>query len=408
MFPQDVDMASRLPKEITDTNDIQVPQEGNNSMEGVQVQQPHQPETVPIENVLTDEDLGPDFLESELPKIDLYEASKRCVDRVYLKYGFSIRTEEPQYESCALTLLDALEKRFGFVMPRSPDSFVARAPPKKCFAKNLLGEVIGMTDIGAQLASHKGLADIVSTFFGQCMEARFVNDIDTAFYDFHHGDHVHRPLCPFRCSRELLKSMRNPAQEAWYFVLRRPDSGIGSEVLLIPRATDFLEVLRQQWGPDIKDVAQHLLARGIPFWLAYISAEIMPEGRANLSGVRHKGFKADITTGLGFRPLNYEFDKHDYNAYTTRRDLRLLHTPRGRVALQYGGIMARLARSEVPNEDFFCGFSAEIYDVGDCLWDGTSQYAYWHDVLSDNEIDLLCGVYHLETIGMWQIPPISY
>jgi hypothetical protein len=60
-------------------------------------------------------------------------------------------------------------------------------------------------------------------------------------------------------------------------------------------------------------------------------------------------------------------------------------------------VVARLARSEVSDDDFFRGFDDEIYDVGDCLWDRTSKHAYWYDRLSDHEIDLLCGVYHVGT-----------
>ncbi|KAJ7303662.1 hypothetical protein DFH08DRAFT_721966 [Mycena albidolilacea] len=196
---------------------------------------------------------------------------------------------------------------------------------------------------------------------------------------------------------EYLTSMRNPAERMYYYVLAEDGSGIGSEVLLLPHATDLLEVLRQQWGPDIKGIIKHLLARGIPFWLAYRSLQIMPESTPAPAGLRPKGFKADTTSGLGFQPHGYKFDQHDYRAYTTRRDFQLLHTPRGRIALQYGGVVARLARSEVSDDDFFRGFDDEIYDVGDCLWDRTSKHAYWYDRLSDHEIDLLCGVYHVGT-----------
>ncbi|KAJ6553678.1 hypothetical protein B0H10DRAFT_1968151 [Mycena sp. CBHHK59/15] len=195
-----------------------------------------------------------------------------------------------------------------------------------------------------------------------------------------------------------LKSMRNPSEEAYYYVVSKIGSGIGREALLIPRATDLIEILRQQWGPELKDVAQHLLARGIPFRLAYVSTEIMParETPAPLSH-RPKGFIVDTSSGLGFRPENYKFDVHDYNAYTTQHDLQLLHTPRGRIALQYGSVIGRLARSEVSDDDFFRGFSDDIYDVGDCLWNGVTTWAYWHDRLFDHEIDLLCGVYHVRT-----------
>ncbi|KAJ7489730.1 hypothetical protein B0H11DRAFT_1720097 [Mycena galericulata] len=276
-FPQNIDMASRLPREGTNIEVVQEqqPREDTN-MEVAQEQRPHDLEMLSIEDVPDVEDLGPDF-------------------------------------------------------------------------------------------------------------ARTINDIDRMLLDCHQPRRFDRKLSPFEIGREYLKSMRNPSQQAYYYVLRRKGSGIGSEVLLIPRATDLVEVLRQQWGPDIRDVVAHLLARGIRFWLAHISAEIMPQS------------ETPTPSGLGFRPHEYKFDEHDYHAYTTQRDLQLLHTPRGRIALQYGGVMARLARSEVSDDDFFRGFSEDMYDVGDCLWDGTSQHAYWHDALSDREIDLLCGVYHIGT-----------
>jgi hypothetical protein len=397
IFPQDVDMASRLPQ---DDNDIQmqVPEVQHPEVpEVVQMQHPHNPEIAPIEDGPW-YDIGPDFRESDIPMLDLKAASTRCVNLVYLKFGLAPRTETIEYESIAGNLLDALNRRFGFVMPASPPSFVPRDPPQESLDPKLLANVIGMTDIANELASEKGFQHVLCTFFGQCMVARSsVNHIDKNLLDYHRPGFFPRPPSPFEIGREYLTSMRNPAERSWYYVLRRIGSGIGSEVLLIPQATDLLEVLRQQWGPDIKDVVRHFLARGIQFWLAYISVEIMPESQRVVPGLRPKGFKTDTTSGLGFRPCGYEFDSHDYNAYTTQRDLQLLHTPRGRIALQYGGVIARLARSEISDEDFFRGFDEEIYIVGDCLWDRTSEHAYWHDRLSDREIDLLCGVYHLAT-----------
>ncbi|KAJ6596609.1 hypothetical protein B0H10DRAFT_1960077 [Mycena sp. CBHHK59/15] len=387
-FPQDIDVASRLPRE-------------GNDMEVVQMQHPCDLEMAPIEDLLV-YDLGPDLTESEVPWCDLREASKKCVNTVYLKFGINPRTEEPEYESCAQNLADALHRRFGFMMPPSPERFVVRDPPERSLDPKFLGAVVGMKDIGAELASQQGLANLVCTFFGQCLQARFVDDIDRDLLDYHQAHRISRPTSPFQIGRQYLKSMRNPSQQGYYYVLRPFGGGIGSEALLLPRATDLLEILRQQWGPDIKDIVKHLLARGIPFWLAYVSAHIMPASEPTSSSHRPKGFKTDTTSGLGFRPHRYVFDKHDYNVYTTRRDLRLLHTPRGRIALQYGGIVARLARSEVSDDDFFCGFNDDIYDVGDCMWDEKSQYAYWYDKLSDTEIDLLCGVYHVGT-GQKQI-----
>ncbi|KAJ7880099.1 hypothetical protein B0H13DRAFT_2345794 [Mycena leptocephala] len=381
IFPQNIDMESRLPPEVTE-------------MEVVREHRPHEME-LSIVDVPGNEDLGPDFNESDIPKRQPAEASKNCVNTVYLKFGLTPRTEEPEYASVGESLLDTLQKRFGFVMPATPDRFSARDPPVKCFASQDLANVVGMSNIGNQLASQKGLENILGIFFGQCTEARSFHSIDKNILDYHQPERYFRPLSPFTFTREYLKSMRTPSQHGNYYVLRRIGSGIGSEVLLIPHATDLIEVLRQQWGPEIKDVAGHFLARGIPFWLAYISAEIMPESKT--FALRTRGFKPDVSSGLGFCPHKYNFDEHDYNAYITHRDLKLLHTMRGRIALQYGGIIARLARSEVLDDNFFHQFDDEIYNVGDCLWDGTSQHAYWYDRLSDSEIDLLCGVYHLST-----------
>ncbi|KAJ7665144.1 hypothetical protein DFH06DRAFT_985233 [Mycena polygramma] len=297
----------------------------------------------------------------------------------------------------AENLLDTLKRRFGFVMPPSPETFVPANPPHEKFDLQHLADIVGMTeyDVSAELASHKGLRTILGTFFGQCLECRTQLSIDKRLLDI--WTEGSWPASPFEISREYLTSRQNPAERCYYYVLRRRGSGIGSEVLLMPRATDFLEILRQQWGPDIRDVVRHLLGRGIRFWLALMSAEIKEKSKPAPAGLRPKGYKTDTSTGLGFRPQGYTFGARDYKGYIIERDLRLLHTPRARIALQYGGLIARLARSEVHDEDFFRGFDDDIYDIGDCLWDGTSPYAYWYDRLSDNEVDVLCGVYHVGT-----------
>ncbi|KAJ6626501.1 hypothetical protein B0H10DRAFT_1941804 [Mycena sp. CBHHK59/15] len=224
-------------------------------------------------------------------------------------------------------------------MPPSPEKFAARDLPQVCLNLQLLANVVGMTDISRQLASEKGLANILGVFFRQCMEAHSVNHINRLLLDYHQPQHFSRGPALFVVGQEHLKTMRNPSQE------------------------DLVELLFQGWGPDIKDVVRHFLAQGIPFWLAYVSAEIMPVEKtpSPFTAHRPKGFKADTSSGLGFRPEKYKFNEHDYNVYTTERDLHLLHTPRSHIALQYGGVIGLLAR------------------------------------LSDREIDLLCSVYHVGT-----------
>jgi hypothetical protein len=339
-------------------------------------------EVVPEQHPCYDEasivDLGPDFTESDIPIRNLADASRKCVNKVYMKFGLTPRTEKPEYELITANLSDTRLRQFGFVMPSTPETFVTRDLPEKCLDPEHLANVVGMPDITHQIASQKGLKNALSIFFGQCLVARSANSIDMELLDYHQPHLFVRLSLPFQVDREFLKSMRNPLQSSWYYLLRRIGSRIGSEVLLIPRATDLAEVLCQQWGPHIKDVVAHLVARGIPFWLAYASTEIMPASEPVVVGRCPKGFKADTTSGLGFHPHQHEFDEHNYNGYTTQCDLQFLHTPRARIALQYGGVVERLARSEVSDNDFFRLFDNNIYDVGDCLWDERSQHSYWY------------------------------
>ncbi|KAJ7817325.1 hypothetical protein B0H13DRAFT_1923009 [Mycena leptocephala] len=305
-FPQNIDMESRLPPEVT-------------NMEVIREQHPHD-----IERPIVDvpQDLGPDFTESDIPERNATKPRR-------------IATEEPEYESVGDSLLDTVQRRFGFVIPSTPEEFVARDPPAKYLDSKDLANVVGMTDIGNELASQKGLDNTLRIFFGQCTEAHLEG------ISQEHAQPI--PATSILCASPNRQRDRK----------RGP---------LDSRATDFLE------------------------------PEIMPESKTPAT----RAFR-NTTSGLGFRPNKYAFDKHDYNAYTTQRDLKLLHTARGRIALQYGGIIARLARSEVSDDDFFPPIRRRNLHVGDCLWDGESKHAYWHDKLSDHEIDLLCGVYHVST-----------
>ncbi|KAF8147169.1 hypothetical protein K438DRAFT_1989892 [Mycena galopus ATCC 62051] len=164
---------------------------------------------LPYNDVPEARDLGPDTEESEVSRCDLATASRNCVSSVFFKFGTTPRMEPPKYASVAESLLD----------------------------------------IASQLASQQGLEAVVCTFFAQCLEARMVNDIDKHLLNFHNP-----------------QSMRNPAERTLYYELYAAGTGIGSAVLLLHRATDILEILRQGWGPDVKDVVGHLLARGILFF----------------------------------------------------------------------------------------------------------------------------------------------
>ncbi|KAL0575103.1 hypothetical protein V5O48_006853 [Marasmius crinis-equi] len=63
----------------------------------------------------------------------------------------------------------------------------------------------------------------------------------------------------------------------------------------------------------------------------------------------------------------------------------------------YGGIVGRLARELVPEDTIVHGPDPDlVYTHGWCYWD-TPEGVYWDDELLPEEIDLICGLYIVET-----------
>ncbi|KAJ7693237.1 hypothetical protein B0H17DRAFT_1010301 [Mycena rosella] len=109
--------------------------------------------------------------------------------------------------------------------------------------------------------------------------------------------------------------------------------------------------------------------------------------------------RAHYYSGLGFRPPKYKHSLADYRAYVSLRRA-FLRGPRGRAALLYGGVVGRLARSDwVDVDQIFRGPSADVRSPKNriYLWDGRTATACSDDRLSDHEIELICGVYHVAT-----------
>ncbi|KAJ7664375.1 hypothetical protein DFH06DRAFT_986073 [Mycena polygramma] len=101
-------------------------------------------------------------------------------------------------------------------------------------------------------------------------------------------------------------------------------------------------------------------------------------------------------TGLGRRRVDFKPTIADYEMYVTLRD-RFLTSPRGRAALFAGGIVGQLARQIVDEKVASLGPSPDVFLNGICLCDGHSEGAYWDDVLTEQDIDLICGVYEVAT-----------
>ncbi|KAF7369714.1 hypothetical protein MVEN_00302900 [Mycena venus] len=179
------------------------------------------------------------------------------------------------------------------------------------------------------------------------------------------------------------------------YVMQDIDSP-GPLYLVLEGATTLLEIIRRKWGPTVLDVARELVDRCIPFHLCILaysprlpapSKPILPE---------HLLPEHLLWSGLGYRSMDYEPSLWDYRSYLDTR-WRFLRSPRGQIALRCGGIIARIARDVLAVEDALLGPSDTATDDGLCFWDGRNSTALWDDQLTPNEIDIICGVYHIAT-----------
>ncbi|KAJ7771202.1 hypothetical protein B0H14DRAFT_3509151 [Mycena olivaceomarginata] len=271
---------------------------------------------------------------------------------------------QPVYEQIATNVLHALNLRFGFVEGHNVPAPFDAPPPL------VVMRLVRQDDtVSAALAA---------AFFAQCLQGSSPGDIAMSLFDFHQATSaLHRPW-PYESATTDVESAAMS-----YCCTMQPmysRSSVRSGV------------------HGLRDVARHLLLRGMTFWMAIVSSEIMHTTQPTASSIRQARLNArfDVRAGLGYCTPGYKADNHDYHAYFVQRN-SLLHTSRGSVALQYGGVIARLARSQVSEDDLLHGPSENVYETGVCLWDQESSYAYWYDSLTDREIGILCGVYHVGT-----------
>ncbi|KAJ7850516.1 hypothetical protein B0H14DRAFT_2763478 [Mycena olivaceomarginata] len=72
-------------------------------------------------------------------------------------------------------------------------------------------------------------------------------------------------------------------------------------------------------------------------------------------------------------------------------------TTRGHAALRYGGVVGRIAQAVLLSEDALLGPSDDVTEHGICFQNRRSNELYWDDELIAEELDLICGIYHVAT-----------
>lgn len=153
-------------------------------------------------------------------------------------------------------------------------------------------------------------------------------------------------------------------------------------------AATAVEVLRRDWS-TMEQVALGLTARGIPFDTFSRSPppHSPPAVEEAVSSYR----------GLGMRPKGFQGTPSEYALYESIRN-RIFRSRRGRRALMFGGILARLARGIVDPQTVCAGPTKNVYVGRRCIWDGLSNSsAYWDDPFTQEEVETICGFYEVDT-----------
>ncbi|KAK6988358.1 hypothetical protein R3P38DRAFT_3332056 [Favolaschia claudopus] len=162
-----------------------------------------------------------------------------------------------------------------------------------------------------------------------------------------------------------------------------------SPSIFLESAAAVLQCLRSGWGnnSDVETIIRNLVKLGAAFnpgWLRPVDyAPLVPPTQPTL-GRRHAGYIPTLV---------------DFGVYVERRN-SFLRSPRGRVALFYGGIVGRLARLVLSDfEDLACYDPSEENLRSGTRVEGSrgGEIVLWHEQLTENEIDIICGVYTVET-----------
>ncbi|KAK6992239.1 hypothetical protein R3P38DRAFT_2570986 [Favolaschia claudopus] len=160
--------------------------------------------------------------------------------------------------------------------------------------------------------------------------------------------------------------------------------------IILQSAVTTLQIIRMGWGfHTVDNIAYHLRLQGIEYHVCTIGP------------YRPQALAPVFCTGLGFRPVNYKPTRLDYVAYTTLLR-KFIKSPRGQFARCAGGVVSRLAFDD--DDNLIQCPSDGVFETGKCFWDGQSDTAYYADTLTPQEIDLICGVYVVETgqpIALW-------
>ncbi|KAJ4469377.1 hypothetical protein C8J55DRAFT_492089 [Lentinula edodes] len=274
---------------------------------------------------------------------------------------------------------DVARHRLGFLSQRVPDN--RNIVLKSQAWKNVLG-LLGSGRHPPNPEPDDYVKLQLSTFTAGLLNAVDLRHAPQA-YDLAVKDSTLRPVITFEI--DVLSS-----HNGQFFLIQAKDASDSDPFLIALRsAATVMEISRRKWGPGTEDIIKQLINQGMSF------NTLMPSYPPR----HHRSIPCRRPAMLGFRPVGFVPTLQDYRSYEAARN-DFLRSARGRAALLAGGIIARLARGVVNENDIYDGPTEHALQKGEralCVLEEGASRAFWDDQLTLEEMDLICGSYEVAT-----------
>ncbi|KAL0568547.1 hypothetical protein V5O48_013435 [Marasmius crinis-equi] len=301
-----------------------------------------------------------------------------------------------------LSVKEMSYRRLGF-LPR-----VSHHPKTDKSDMNLARHVFGLSRVPYDAGMSKAEAQDLFELLDAITNSKSLNDLPPTCDLLDKGNSIHQPW-PFRLTyRDIDGGM-------WMLCGTEADHVNFTTCFEIGvmSATAVLEIARRRIG-NKKDIMEALVEQGSSFRTMVAqemaggdTTDMLPEPPVHPAVIRNivrldngPSSPSGCRARLGFRSHGHKFTLADFQAYVAARD-EFLSGPRGRAAILAGGLLARLAKNAVYEQDVYNGTNTGIVEartIGTLLLDPQDKkMAFWDDRLTEEEVNLICGVYEVAT-----------
>ncbi|KAH9921087.1 hypothetical protein B0H21DRAFT_767080 [Amylocystis lapponica] len=268
-----------------------------------------------------------------------------------------------------------LRQRYGVYTPPQGPALALLGSEK--YTRSLISRifVVKESDVPQDLQSH--IANLLLRMLANTENP----DVPPQLWDI--SPQSPRPLTTQRNPHlTITKQVANSRNCYFVRVTGRDDAVNEGWVLVVHDAATAVECLRMP-HTDTREIARELAARGTPF---STFRRVTEDSYALHSPPR---------VYLGWREKGWKATPADYRQYEECRN-DFFRQERVRAALLKGGIVWRLAVESLGGTSLaMIGPSGDVARYGQILRPSSGNELYVDDDLSENETDMICGVYHV-------------